>query len=386
MQQLLLLGLATLFFSCSGTTSTSSQATTQGGGSPTASENPDVIFEYIPQGVDSLITFKAFDAYEKKYKNVSGFKSFAQSESGAWAYVINRDSQEGANLHVLDSCKKYNVRFDDTYPCSLINVSDKWLNSPNRAKEILSSLPEFIPKTPIDLKKLSSSANEDMRNDNYPMALAKRVWFHQHALEIDEHYYAVRLSFGLMGWARLGKTYPPAKTLLRYVTNYAKRTLMNDPQNVFSLIHEYVSLNRVLERTDQSVSFFNWLVIHHPDVAIKNFHIFQDVLTKHEQYSLYNKYLSPKVDFNQIVSTYVWSIDASEKGVYGDKEKNQEMSESATKTFIYNVSRLIAMLIINQRSEEAKNIVEKAKLELNSDEFKRSLSLALDGKLPQSRY
>ncbi|MGK0269077.1 MAG: hypothetical protein ACI8Y3_001696, partial [Paraglaciecola sp.] len=63
-------------------------------------------------------------------------------------YVINRDSQEEADLHVLESCKKYNVRFNDTYPCSLINVSDKWLDSPNRAKEILGSLPKFTPETP----------------------------------------------------------------------------------------------------------------------------------------------------------------------------------------------------------------------------------------------
>jgi hypothetical protein len=384
MQQLLFLGLATLFFSCSSTIQASSQTAMEGGG--TSNTNPDVIFEYIPQGVDSLITFKAFDAYQNKYKNVSGFKSFAQSESGAWAYVINRDSQEMANLHVLESCKKYNVRFDDTYPCSLINVSDKWLDSPNRAKEILSSLPEFTPETPIDLKQLSSNSLEDMQAKNYSIALSKRIWFHQNALEVDEHYSAVRLSFGLMGWAKLGETYPPAKTLLRYVANYAKRTLMNNPVDRYSLIHEYVSLNRVLERTDQSVNFFKWLDIHHVDVAIKNFVIFQDVLTKHQQYLLYNKYLSPNVDFSQMVSSYVWSIDASEKGVYGDKKRSQEMSESATKTFIYNVSRLIAMLIINERSEEAKNIVEKAKLELNSDEFVRSINRALDGKLPASRY
>jgi hypothetical protein len=250
----------------------------------------------------------------------------------------------------------------------------------------LVSLPKFTPETPIDLRQLRSNNSDDMQNKNYDLALAKRVWFHQHALEVDEHYSAVRLSYGLMGWAKLGKLYPPAKTLLRYVANFAKRTLMSDPKDAYSLVHEYISLNRVLERTDQSVNFFKWLDVQHTEVAIKNFHLFQDVLAQHEEFSLYNKYLNPNVDFSQMVSSYVWTIDASEKGVYGDKKRSQEMSESATKTFIFNVSRLVAMLVINERSEETKSIVTKAKLELDSDEFMTSLKHALNGKLPPRRY
>ncbi|WP_340678224.1 hypothetical protein [Paraglaciecola sp.] len=384
MKPLLLIVLATLAFSCSTTAPINSQTATEGGGSPTASANPNVIFEYAPQNVDSLITFEAFDAYENKYKSVPGFKSFAQSEGGAWAYVTNRDSQDIADLHVLKSCEKYNLKYTDSYPCKLINVSGKWLNYPKRALEILDSLPEFTPETPIDLSQLRSNTNKDMQNKDYAMALAKRVWFHQHALEVNEHYSAVRLSFGLMDWAELGKVYPPAKTLLRYLANYAKSTLMNKPKEAYSLIHEYVSINRVLERTDQSLSFFNWLDNHHPETAARNFHIFQDVLTQHEQFSLYNKYLNPNVDFSQMVSTYVWSKDARKRGVYGDTEKSQKMLEFDTKTFIYNVSRLVAILVINGRSAETENIIEKAKLELDSDEFITALNNAQGGKLPPS--
>lgn len=386
MKPLLLLVLGTLVFSCSTTTPINPQTATEGGGSPLASANPDVIFEYAPQDADSLITFKAFDAYENKYKAVAGFKSFAQSEGGAWAYVTNRDSQDVADLHVLKSCQKYNLKFADSYPCKLVNVSGRWVNYPNRALEILNSLPEFTPEKPIDLSQLRSNTSLDMQNEDYAMALAKRVWFHQHALEVNEHYSAVRLSFGLMDWAKLGNVYPPAKTLLRYLANYAKNTLMNEPKDAYSLIHEYVSINRVLERTDQSLNFFNWLDNHHPEAAARNFHIFQDVLTQHEQFSLYNKYLSPNVEFSQVVSTYVWSKDANKRGVYGDTEKSQKMLESDTKTFIYNVARLVAILVINGRSAEAENIIEKAKLELDSDEFMTALKNAQDGKLPPSRY
>ena len=189
-----------------------------------------------------------------------------------------------------------------------------------------------------------------------------------------------------MAWAKLGDKYPPAKTLLRYAANYAKHTLMDNPKESFSLIHEYISINRTLERTDQSISFFKWLDTHHPDVASITFHIFQDVLTKHEQFSLYNKYLNPNPNFSQMVSTYGFSIDANKRGVYGDKERTQKMTRSDTKIFIYNVSRLVAILVMNERADEAQSIVKKAKLELSSDEFITSLNSALNGKLPQTRF
>jgi len=40
-----------------------------------------------------------------------------------------------------------------------------------------------------------------------------------------------------------------------------------------------------------------------------------------------------------------------------------------TKRYIFSVSRLVAILAINDRTDEAKVIVKKAKLELVSDEF-----------------
>jgi len=382
MKQLLFLGLITLVFSCSNTQLEHSQISTEAVGSPIFSQTPNVIFEYAPQGIDSFITFKAFDAYEHKYKGILGFKSFAQSESGAWAYVTNRESQDISDFDVLNSCEKYNKRFVDTYPCKLINVSDKWIDYPNRAQEILAFLPEFSPETPIDLSRLHSNSNKDMQNKNYAMALAKRVWFHQYALEVNKHYSAVRLSYGLMSWAELGDQYPPAKTLLRYLASYAKHTLMENPNNSYSLIQEYLSINKVLKRTDQSISFFRWLDEHHPKVAARKFHVFRDVLTKHEQFSLYNKYLNPRVDFSQMTSSYVRSIDESKRRGYGDKEKSQKMLRFDTNRYIYNVARLVAILVINKRVDEAQNIVKKAKLELTSDEFTILLNSALDGKLP----
>ncbi|MGL1956344.1 MAG: hypothetical protein OCD00_03355 [Colwellia sp.] len=385
MKPLLFLGLITLVLSCSNATQKPSTIPTEGGGSPTSLHNPNIIFDYIPQNIDTLIMVEALGTYFHQYRNASGVKSFAQSEGGAWAYVTNRETQEVSDIDVLNACEKHNIKFSEVYPCKLINVSGKWLDYPNRAQEILAMLPEFSPQVPIDLRKLRSNASKDMQNKNYAMALAKRVWFHQHALEVNEHYSAVRLSYGLMDWAKLGDIYPPAKTLLRYTANHAKYALMANPKDS-TLLHEYISINEVLKRTDQSINLFKWLDTNHPKIASRNFYYFKDVLTKHELFSLYNKHLRPNVDYSQMASNYVRAIDTSKREVYGDKNKSQEMLARDTKYFIYNVSRLVTILVINERMDEAKIIVKKAMLELTSDEFTLSLNNALKGQLPQGRF
>ena len=193
---------------------------------------------------------------------------------------------------------------------------------------------------------------------------------------MDKHYIGVRLSLSLSDWVDLGDIYPPARTLLRYVANYAKRTLMSDPKDSFSLVQDYISVNRSLERTDQTISLFKLLDINYSGVAAVYFMIFQDELAKQQEFVLYNKYISPDVNFSQMLSNYTRSIDAHKRGIYGEVERRQEMLEFLTKNFMHNISRFEAILIINIREEEAKNVVAKAKLELDSDEFMTLLNNA----------
>lgn len=115
---------------------------------------------------------------------------------------------------------------------------------------------------------------------------------------MDKHYIGVRLSLSLSDWVDLGDIYPPARTFLRYVANYAKRTLMSDPKDSFSLVQDYISVNRSLERTDQTISLFKLLDINYSGVAAVYFMIFQDELAKQQEFVLYNKYISPDVNFS----------------------------------------------------------------------------------------
>jgi hypothetical protein len=383
MKQWLLLGIAIYIFSYwVNANQPDSDVSKQNRGSRSASENFNVIFESAPQGDDLLIAYEAFSEYHGQYKDANGFKAFAQSEGGAWAYVTDRGSQKAANSEALSSCQGYNDRYRDSYPCQLINVDGEWIDYPNRAKEILSSLPEFTPKKPIDLTKLSRNDEQDMRDKDYALALAKRIWFHHHALDVNQNYRAVRLSYNLIDWDKLGDLYPPAKTLLRHAAYYAEESLLNDPKKAFTVAHEYRSINSALGREDQSVSFFQWLDKYYPKEAPELFHLFQDELIQFELFALYNEYVSPNLDYSRMASTYVSSINASKQERFGGEEANRKVMELSTQSFIHKVSRLVAILVINERTEEAQKIVEKAQLELDSDEFIQSLNNALDGHLP----
>ena len=200
-------------------------------------------------------------------------------------------------------------------------------------------------------------------------------------MEVDEHYSAVRLSYNLSAWAKLGYLYPPARTLLRHVAYYSEKSLFDGPQNAYALAHEYDSVNRVLKREDQSASFFKWLDKYHPETASRMFHLFQDELIKFELFSLYNDYVRPKIDYSQMSQSYVWSVNRKRDS----EEWQQQQIDFATYRFIFEVSRLVAILAMHDRDEEAQLIVQKAKLELDSGEFALSLSDALEGKLPKPR-
>src|SRR4051812_33123284 len=65
-----------------------------------------------------------------------------------------------------------------------------------------------VPAKP-DPQVILHEARADARAHRFEDALAKQLWFHQHALEIRPSLAGVR-GVALMDWHDLGKVYPPA--------------------------------------------------------------------------------------------------------------------------------------------------------------------------------
>ncbi len=65
------------------------------------------------------------------------------------------------------------------------------------------------PKDP-DPQRIYYSADEDREAKRYEIALQKHTWYFENAVSIERSLSAVRRSFFLSSWIKLGKEYPPA--------------------------------------------------------------------------------------------------------------------------------------------------------------------------------
>jgi hypothetical protein len=71
--------------------------------------------------------------------------------------------------------------------------------------------------TQDDAERALADARRLAKQGDYEGALAKHVWFHDHALSVRPSYYGVRLSYALSDWIELGKKYPKARQTLESV-------------------------------------------------------------------------------------------------------------------------------------------------------------------------
>lgn len=81
------------------------------------------------KGLDSLITNQALKSFKTDYTKASKHKAFAQSVSGAWNWKSNRTSKEHAIKSALIGCQRNNKKSEDLYPCNVINIDGKWIES-----------------------------------------------------------------------------------------------------------------------------------------------------------------------------------------------------------------------------------------------------------------
>lgn len=332
------------------------------------------LFKIPPKNESTLIADKAAIAFNDKYLTRSQHKAFAQSESGAWGFMTARNSTEEAQKAALDLCTKHNTNFNDDFPCEVIHIDNSWIETENRALKILATLPNWQPKdvTSLDLTNFLSEIRELTSSDQYELALSKMLWYFDNADKINPALVGVRNSFALGTWTDIGKKYPPAKTLQRYLASTLENKIVSSEQPDFKSILELNGINRQLGRDKQSIELFKWIDKHHPEQAQQVFPLFDKLLAENKEFSHFSKYLEPRKKFNQIQSIYLMSYKHDEK----------EVRDSATSNFMRDVATIVAVLTKNERHEEALDIVKRAKLDLDSAEFDSTLEQALSGKLP----
>lgn len=230
------------------------------------------------------------------------------------------------------------------------------------------------PKNP-DPQSILNEANADALAGRYEQALAKRVWFHEHAIEYRPSMSGVRLSFALSDWRKLGDTYPPALTKLREVRDETlKRVTDDDAKQVkFKDFQDLASLNRTLDEEAITVKAFQRLDAADAKIATRVFLVSQPALIKAKEYELCAKYIDSDESVKRIMEAYKRNQEFAKNPRYGQLHKDYMV-----KKFFNEAATLVALLVIDHRREEAEDAAHALKEAEGDATFHATLAADLD--------
>ena len=118
----------------------------------------------------------------------------------------------------------------------------------------------------IDPGERLQRGEEAARQGRYQEALDEYVWFHEHALEHDDGYYGVRLSFALASWVVLANEYPPALKRLQEIRD-TKASLLRTGDGNREHFHDVEAINRRLGESLHTYDLFVDLESARPELA-----------------------------------------------------------------------------------------------------------------------
>ncbi len=178
-----------------------------------------------------------------------------------------------------------------------------------------------------DLQKIRDEIQTLMNSGDYEAALQRQIWYFNHALQFGETD-PVRLSFGIMNWAELGRRYPKAKQALIEIRDRDAQQFSNG-KGSFALFSEVANLNRELSDDNSTYMLFQSIEQRDPGLAQQCYFTIESQLVQQGDYQTCRKYLGdPLVRFEMVRHMYATQLEnqkymaAMNHGVY-EKEARQ---------------------------------------------------------------
>ncbi len=239
------------------------------------------------------------------------------------------------------------------------------------------SIAAWAPPPQPDPAAILAEAEADTAAKHYQDALAKLVWFHEHALDYAQGLYGVRLSYALNAWKSLGRVYPPALEKLRAERDAAADHVRRG-DGARGYFNEVVAIDRALGDDAATRELFVWLDANRNEIAAQVYDIAQSSLVRAGDYGLCGKYLQPQKALQAIIDQYrvVTQLAAT-------SERPEEMKTFAQKTLANKTGLLVALLVQNHRKDEANAVAAQAVKEWDDAGFRQQLIDALSGQVPQ---
>lgn len=206
----------------------------------------------------------------------------------------------------------------------------------------------------------------------YEQALEKHVWFHDHALEVDDSYGGVRLSFALDDWIDLGRKYPPALKKLKAIRNTKTAKLIAGEEER-ELFHDVRSINEGLGESASTVALFKRIDAERPAFAEKVSALVTEALVAAQEYELARKYLpNPMEKFSNLKEMLKEMLHEGiewAKSIEGADDSRQDFEWF----FASEVLLIIRVLDATGDSATALEIQKQALDELFSPEIREAL-------------
>ncbi len=213
----------------------------------------------------------------------------------------------------------------------------------------------------------------DSVEGRYELALLKHLWFHRHATKIRPSLSGVRRSYALSAWTQLCGKYAPAHAALLRVRNSAARAVWKDRDHCHAF-HDFVSINEHLAEEQLTAALFSKLDRRSPKLAKQVYSLAEPALIRAGDYRLCGKYLEPSDRFSRIRKTYRVNLRLAK-----DPSIGPDHIQFAQRSFADKATRLIALLSLNGRVDEAKRIGRRARGVWDNDEFHFRIACAERG-------
>lgn len=237
----------------------------------------------------------------------------------------------------------------------------------------------WIPPDHPSPSEILHSALDDTRSGAYSRALAKFLWYHNHALHHEPSQYGVRLSFALGYWLDLATIYPPAYDALVQTRDEAETTFRDDPSN-FELFHDLASLNARLGEGVRTADLFVNVAQKDHATAQPLYHLAEDDLVSAGRYHTCGPFLDPRRRLAMAARCYRIATEHKASRPHGIP-----IPRVARRHYVKNIATLVALLALNDRGKEAKTAYRAALRVLDDENFRRIMDAAVTGHFPDRR-
>jgi serine/threonine protein kinase len=245
--------------------------------------------------------------------------------------------------------------------------------------------PVLLPGDKPDVQKIRDEVKTLMDQGRYEEALQRQIWYFNHAAKYGESD-SIRLTFGIMNWAELGRRYPKAKQALTEIRDRDAREFA-ESRGYSALFSEIQSLNRALQDDDATLALFKTLPQKDKQLAGQCYGYVEDLLMQKGEYELCLNCLGdPQMCFESARRGFESLIESQQRMAEIRKQypvpapqfagafRPPDMGQLATNNFVGQVCKLVEILVATGHKADAEKIRDEAVTVLDDPRLQSAVS------------